>query len=240
MPVIAFASSKGGAGKTTSAIILATTLARRYRVCAIDADPAKRLISWSRKHSLPDSLKVQAAASERQIWGEIDQAQRYHDYVVLDLEGAATRLNARIFGESDLVVVPMGDEQPDAEAAIETLAQIQMAAGQLNRAIPVRILFVRTKAAVKSRLARSLNQQVRDRIGAFTTELHERTAFSSLHSYGGSLYDMKEETVTGVAKAIGNAELFAHELEGVIDWVKDLKQSEQPKRQLKMGAKHGA
>lgn len=240
MSVITFASSKGGAGKTTSAIVLATTLVQRYRVCVIDADPAGRLMAWSRKNKLPWGLDVRASLNERQIWSDITQARQDHDHVVIDLEGAATRLNARILGESDLVIVPMGDEQPDAEAAIETLAQIQLEAGQLNRSIPVRILFARTKAAVKSRLAKSLNQQVRDKIGAFATELHDRTAFSSLHSFGGTLYDMDETQVTGAQKAIGNAELFAQEVESVLSWIQDLREQDQPKKKLRMGVKHGA
>ncbi len=40
MPTIVFASSKGGAGKSTSAVLLATQLAERgAEVTLIDADP---------------------------------------------------------------------------------------------------------------------------------------------------------------------------------------------------------
>ena len=42
MPVISFATSKGGAGKTTSTIVLGTELAEATDVIIIDADPAKR------------------------------------------------------------------------------------------------------------------------------------------------------------------------------------------------------
>lgn len=44
MRVISFASSKGGGGKTTSAIILGTELAEGASVIMIDADPAQRLL----------------------------------------------------------------------------------------------------------------------------------------------------------------------------------------------------
>ena len=39
MPVIAFANSKGGSGKTTSALLLACELANAKAVTLIDADP---------------------------------------------------------------------------------------------------------------------------------------------------------------------------------------------------------
>lgn len=223
MSVITFASSKGGAGKTTSAIVLAATLSRRFRVCIIDADPAERLSAWAKKKALPENITVVQSQGEKGIHDEIEQGLATHDFVVVDLEGAATRLNGFAMGESDLVIIPMGDEQPDAEGAIETLAQVRLQARALKREIPVRILFARTKAAVKSRLAKSLNAQVRDKIGAFDTELHDRTAFSALQHYGGTLKDLFGGETTGIEKAIGNAELFAQEVENVLGWVSQIR-----------------
>jgi chromosome partitioning protein len=243
MPVISFASSKGGAGKTTSAIVLATTLARRFRVCVIDADPAGRLMSWAEKPTpLPESLTVRKSQGERNIHDEIDQGLADHDFVVVDLEGTASRPNSFVMGESDLVIIPMGDEQPDAEGAIETLAQVHLQARAVRREIPVRILFARTKAAVKSRLEKSLNAQVRDKIGAFSTELHSRTAYSALHNYGGTLKDLFGSETTGIEKAIGNAELFAQEVETVLGWVSQIRVEQAKPKQTKFKAEinHGA
>lgn len=219
MTTITFASSKGGAGKTTSAIILAVTLAQRNRVCVIDADPAQRLKAWALKAPLPSELQVLSCTSEREIHDTISKAEREHQYVILDLEGAATRLNAFAMGESDLVIIPMGDEHPDAEGAIETLAQVKLESRAMRREIPVRILFARTQAAVKSRLAKSLNAQVREKVGAFSIELHNRTAYSSLHNYGGTLHDLDRGEVSGVEKAMANADLFAEEVRELLNWV---------------------
>lgn len=238
MTVITFASSKGGAGKTTSAIILATTLSKDRRVIAIDADPAERLQSWARKKDLPTNLQVWSSKGENHIHDEIDLALSQAEYVVVDLEGAATRLNAYIMGESDLVIIPMGDEQPDAEGAIETLAELRREARAMRREIPVRILFCRTQAAVKSRMAKSLNAQVRDKIGSFTTELHTRTAFSSLHNMGGTLYSLDPEEVTGVNKAIANAELFVEELDQVLQWIEQIRTKNNKSTFLKRSMTH--
>lgn len=217
MPIITFASSKGGAGKTTSAIILATTLAVKYKVIVIDADPAKRLLSWAGKGDLPESLDVFASRGENHIHDELELARQKAEYIVVDLEGAATRLNAYAMGESDLVLIPMGDEQQDAEGAIETLAALALETRALRREIPVQVFFARTQAAVKSRMEKSLNQQVRDKIGCMQTELNRRTAFSSLHNLGGTLQSMDTNEVTGVAKAIFNADLFTQEVLRTLD-----------------------
>lgn len=239
MSVITFASSKGGAGKTTSAIVLATTLARNHRVAVIDADPAQRLISWSKKAKLPRRLTAFSTRGERFIQDEIDDAAEKSDFVIIDLEGAATRLNAFAMGGSDLVVIPMGDEQQDAEGAIETLAHLALEARSMRREIQVKVLSARTQAAVKSRLAKSLNAQVRDKVGAFSTELRNRTAFAALHILGGSLYDMDPKEVTGVARAIGNAELIAEELKNFLGWVYDARGYEFQKSQRNKEMDHG-
>ena len=55
MPTIVFASPKGGAGKSTSAILLATELASRgATVTVIDADPNKPLSQWSKRAGKPE------------------------------------------------------------------------------------------------------------------------------------------------------------------------------------------
>lgn len=212
MPIISFATPKGGAGKTTSAIILATTLAQGVSVEIIDADPAARAIAWSKRGKLPPNLRVTKSAGERFIQDEIDTAARRAAFVVIDLEGAATQLNAMVLAESDLVVVPTGDEQQDADAAVEALAQIKMQARALRRVIPAAILFARTKAAVKARNEREINAVMRENVDAFKTELNARTAYSSLHSYGGSLYDLDRTVIGGIDKALENAEAFAAEV----------------------------
>ena len=47
MPVITFANTKGGAGKTTAVLLLATELARSgHRVTVLDADPQLWISRW--------------------------------------------------------------------------------------------------------------------------------------------------------------------------------------------------
>ena len=50
MPTIVFANPKGGAGKSTSAVILATQLAHKGAdVTIIDADPNKPVSQWAKR-----------------------------------------------------------------------------------------------------------------------------------------------------------------------------------------------
>ncbi|MBW6419333.1 ParA family protein [Celeribacter sp. PS-C1] len=212
MPIISFCSPKGGAGKTTSAIVLATTLSQGATVEVIDADPAARACAWAQRGNVPENMTIRTSRGERHIQDEIAEAAARVDVVIVDLEGAATNLNSMVLAESDLVVVPAGDEQQDVDAAVDALAQIALLERSLRREIRSAVLFGRTKAAVKARNARDLNGLMRANVETFSVELHDRTAFSSLHSLGGSLYDMSPKEVGGLPRAIANAEAFAAEI----------------------------
>ena len=212
MPVISFASSKGGAGKTTACIVLGTELSRGTSVCMIDADPAERLLAWANKGSLPDNLRVIACSDEKKIQKAISDAQTVATVVLVDLEGVASRLNTFVMAKSNLVIIPMGDEQQDADAAVDTLAQVQLDGEMAGRVIEARILFARTKAAVKSNIAKDINRQMRAHVPCFETELCDRSAYSNLHNLGGTLQDLADKGVGRLEKAIANAQAFAGEV----------------------------
>ena len=72
MPTIVFASPKGGAGKSTSAVLLATELAARgASVTVIDADPNKPVSRWAKRPGKPDNLTVLADVTEDSIIDEM-------------------------------------------------------------------------------------------------------------------------------------------------------------------------
>ena len=119
--------------------------------------------------------------------------------------------------DSDLVIVPSGDEQQDADEAIETLAQISMEGRARRRDIPAAVLFARTNAAVKSKLEKHINSELRGATHVFETELHRRTAFSSLHNAGGGLRQLDASEVNGIEKAIANAQAFAAEVVDMLE-----------------------
>ena len=213
MPIISFASSKGGAGKTTSAIILGTELAASGAgIVLIDADPAARLAKWSEITDLPDGIKVIKSGGERSILDEIDEAASEAAFVIVDLEGSASRLASFAIGESDLVCVTSGEEQQDADSAIETLAEVSREGRSRGKEIPAAVLLCRTSAAVKSRLEKFIQAQLKSSAPVFETQLHRRTSFSALHNAGAGLRQLDRNEFNGVDKAIANAQAFAAEV----------------------------
>ena len=132
--------------------------------------------------------------------------------VLIDLEGTANVLNSRAIGKSDLVIIPMGDEQMDADDAVRTLGRVLLESEGANRKISARVLFTRVQAAVKSATEKRINAEMRANAPCFKTELHKRTGFSALHSYGGTLSDLQPQGVNGIEKCAENAQSLAAEV----------------------------
>ena len=102
MPTVVFANPKGGAGKSTSAVILATQLALKgAEVTILDADPNKPVSQWAKRGDAPAHINVIADISETTIIDEIDAAAQKTAFVVVDLEGTASMMVAYAISRAD-------------------------------------------------------------------------------------------------------------------------------------------
>ncbi len=87
MPVISFANPKGGAGKTTSALLLATELATRgAAVTIIDAIPSGWISQWAKLPGKPDNIVIVGDVTEDSVVDAIEAAEEASQFVIVDLE----------------------------------------------------------------------------------------------------------------------------------------------------------
>lgn len=223
MPVIAFANSKGGSGKTTSALLLAQALSTHRATTIIDADPRHPVTTWAEKPGKPDTLTVITNQSEKTILDEIEEAAARDPFVIIDLEGTASRLMSYAISQADLVIIPMKEQQQDALAALDVIQEVHRDMKATRRRIPYAVLFTQSRAAVKSRTARHIAGQFRenDRIDTFRAEIHERDAFAAMFSMGGTVAGMDPKLVNGLDKALGNIEAFRVEVIAKLRAIRD-------------------
>jgi chromosome partitioning protein len=212
MPVISFANSKGGSGKTTTALLLACHIAQTKRVTIIDGDPRQPITSWASKEGkVPDNLTVVGNINEDNVQSLIEEAAARDPFVIVDLEGTASKTMGFAIGESDFIVIPCKEQQQDAEAAVQVIRSMQRDFKQMRREIPFALLFTMTKF-VKSRAARIIVDQFKTSpIPTFTTEIYERDAYSQIFLRGGTIYDLKD-TAKNTEKAVENVDAFMVEL----------------------------
>jgi chromosome partitioning protein len=214
MPVISFANPKGGAGKTTSALLLAGELAGKgARVAIIDADPERWISQWGRLPGKPATIDIIADVSEDTIVDHIESAAKTAQFVIVDLEGTASLMVANAIGMSDLVIIPAQGASMDAKGAAKTIKLIRNQERMARRTIPHSILLTRTSAAIASRALRNVRDQL-DKAGidVFSTSIVERAAFRDIFDFGGVLADLSDAQVSNIDKARENARAFAGEV----------------------------
>lgn len=213
MPVIVMASPKGGVGKSTCAVILATEFARMgAEVTVLDCDPNRSLSRWA-AHGLPERVTLESGIGRSEIVPAIRRADGDGRIVVVDLEGIASQLVSRAVSQADLVIVPMQPTALDAEIGSEALALVREEEEALGRSIRHAVVLTKTGAAVRSRVQTELEAELRAAgIDLIEPPLVARSAFSELFAYGRDLTAMLHDPamVTGgrVEKALENARAF--------------------------------
>jgi len=219
MPVISFANPKGGAGKTTTALILASELASKgAQVTIIDADPEKWISQWGALDGKPDNITIISNVSEDSIPDQIEDAAKSTQFVIVDLEGTASLMVANAIGMSDLVVIPTQGSSMDAKGSAKTIKLIRSQERQAQRhnpnaRIPHAVVITRAGAAIATRSLKNVVDQLKSAgIDLFSTAIVERAAYRDMFAFGGVLADLDPSQVSNIDKAQRNAQEFAGEV----------------------------
>ena len=202
MPTIAFVSTKGGVGKTTSALLLALGLSEHgLPVAIVDSDPNLPLKAWGDLPGRPDAIGLFHAPSFQDLPGQLRLAKAMSDWVVVDTEGGAPRMGGMAIANADLVITPLAASQLDAREARKVAKMVADISHKEGRAIPLACLFARTPPA-----GRRSFQEVRAELEAaalptLQVALSDKEAFRALFSKGGGLQGLQARRVSGVAAA---------------------------------------
>jgi chromosome partitioning protein len=214
VPVITLASPKGGVGKSTAAVILASQLAESgASVTIIDADPNKPISRWAARAGKPSQLTLVDDVTEQTIIRAIDDASRRTAFVVVDLEGTASMMVVYAISRADLVIIPTSASLLDAVEAVSAVQLVQRQEEAFRIKIPSAILFTKTSAAIRTRTLASIESELAaNNVPIFDVRLHEREAFRAIFAFGGTLSGLDPKQVRNIPAAVQNAEAFAAEV----------------------------
>jgi chromosome partitioning protein len=119
--VITVLQQKGGVGKTTIAVHLATQIKELFpdlKVALADADPQKSATVWLSSGTEDCGVSVHQVASDiegKRLMDELSSIDA--DLVIVDLPPAIAAISMRAALYSDLILVPVGASALDIEAA---------------------------------------------------------------------------------------------------------------------------
>jgi len=208
MPTIVVASPKGGAGKSTTAVLLGTELAHGgIPVTMLDCDPNRSLSLWAERAPLPKGVTVQSDVTEGNIVRTIKAQDLDGQIVIVDLEGVASRLVSRAVSQADLVLTPMRATTLDATIGARALELIAEEEEALDREIAHAVVFTMTKA-IQSKQHKGIEASLKEQgVDVIDPPLMERVAFSGLFAFGGDLHSMPPQG--NMESARDNARAFA-------------------------------
>ena len=217
MQVVVFASSKGGVGKTTSALSLACVLTQHgASTTLIDADPNAPLALWAKRFpdGVPAKLTVKTAF-RTDVAEIIDSAT--DPFVIVDLEGSRNEEVSVAIGRADLVLIPMKGNQLDADEAVNVIKVIRKQETIFRRKIPFRVFLSQTSPVIMDRGMRDICAQMRENsIPMMRSAMVERSAFKVPFRLGGTIYELSEREANNPEAAIRNSETFAQEVRDVL------------------------
>jgi len=222
MAVIAFAQSKGGAGKTTACVTLAGELCRQasesgIQITLIDTDPNQHSAGWAKKNGCPSNLVLIEKSTEDTVLDDIETASSQTQFVLVDLEGTANFAVTQAISRADLVIVPCQGSEDDATEAARTIGLIRKQGRLLARKIPCCILLTRTSAAIQTRLLKLIKQDFIDSgVHILNSSLIDREAFRAVRSYGGTVNNLDPALVSGIDKAASNAKAYANDVKRML------------------------
>lgn len=187
MSVIAFVGNKGGAGKTTLTVNLASCLARQSSVAVIDADPQGSALQW-RAFSESDYAVPVIEASE-QLEEQTKQLIQDYRYVVIDCPPSVQAPQTKtVLAFSDMALIPVQPSPVDLWATVhieEAVNQARESNDRLRAMLVINQLETRT---MLSRLVRDALSEIA--LPVANTALRRRAIFRSSALEGKSVFEM--------------------------------------------------
>lgn len=187
MKVVALLNEKGGSGKTTVSLNLATALHRQgKKVVLVDADPQGTLRDWRAASPEGANLPPVVALDRPQMLGTLDTLNA--DFVVIDTPGKADTISAMAIRKANVALIVIQASAADIWAAAATVKMINT---RLELGIKLDVAFLVNRVVKNTRLTREIigGEWNEYKLDQLTATVGNRTVFAQSLADGLSVYD---------------------------------------------------
>lgn len=183
--IIAVATSKGGAGKSTSVCCLALYFASQgLKVGILDCDPNGTLTRWHAKGGALSQLPIISEVDEKQIISSIASLSAANDIVLVDCPGFNSQVMVYALGVANLVLVPVMTDEANLFEAIRTKMLVDWASTATKRPIEVRAFLSRIKSS--NLVSHSRGELEKAGVKLLRASVADRIAFQEATYFGSS------------------------------------------------------
>ena len=192
--IYAIVNTKGGVGKSTTAVHLATMLARTRKTLLIDGDPQATSAAWSAWRQ--ETEKHQPSATTICLQGkavltEGKKLEADYDDVVIDAGGRDNVALRSALLLAERVIIPIGASSFDT-AALTDLMTIVEIAKEFKPDLDIRILLSRVDARVKE-TAEMVEYLHSEELTLLPTFICERVAYRRSTKEGATVQELAKD-----------------------------------------------
>ena len=205
--IYAVVNSKGGVGKTTTAVHLAAMLARQGNTLLIDGDHQASAASWAswRRDTSYNPSPTTVCLLGKSILSEGKQLAANFNDVVVDAGGRDSEGLRSTLLLAQKAIVPVGASNLDAAAMTDLLTIVELAR-DYNSDLKVSVLLTRIDTRTKdvADMIAFLNEQ---KLHVLSSRICERVAFRRAIGEGATVQEIAKDS-----SAIAEAEAFFKEI----------------------------
>jgi chromosome partitioning protein len=172
--IICLVNQKGGVGKTTIAVNLASCLSERgFQTLLVDADPQGSVLQWqSISQDQPFEVTHRPSAS---LLSDKKGMALGRDHVIIDAPPAIGEITRAVLSVSDLAIIPIGPSPLDIWSSKETISLFPEVRKR-NRRLTPKLLICRK--IVGTRVGKEAREALETYgIPLFASEISQRVAF---------------------------------------------------------------
>lgn len=186
--IIGVLNQKGGVGKTTLSINLASCFAGDgYRVLLIDADPQGSALDWAAARSVQSTFSV-VGLPRATVHKEIAQIGHGYDYIIIDGPPRVTDLARSVIMASDLILIPVQPSPYDIWASEEVVKLIDEAIVFKDN---LKSAFVINRKIANTAIGRGVGDALKAYpLSTLTSSVTQRVIFAEAAARGLSVLEM--------------------------------------------------
>ena len=196
MPVVAIVNQKGGTGKTTLSINLASAFAEIHPTLLMDADPQESALEWADSRATPQMNLDACGVEPSGLLRDVRRLATTYGWIIIDGPPGIGRVSADAVRAADIVLIPSKPSPFDVWAAsdiVEAVKARQEATGGIPKAF-----FVITMARPRTRLVGQVNAALAEYgLPVLEARTAERVVYPMAAIDGRSVLDSRDRAAQG-------------------------------------------